>query len=183
MILITNMVTSFFSFMDAAHYHGPRYLRWTIDCLPITNRSRIRNSSRPSVIRFEKKNLSWRLSFSSIPSAALVDRGLNRPIDLRKTLIVTAIYDKEPDSSGEEDEGVDESENQEEGSLGRHGGHTARNGLASATLPVRVTSRLSVTRTSSPHHRNNNNKKHLQYTIFSQQQQPSTLADRSPNWS
>nr|XP_012235503.1 PREDICTED: kinesin-like protein Klp10A isoform X7 [Linepithema humile] len=42
---------------------------------------------------------------------------------------------REPDSSAEEDEGVDESENQEEGSLGRHGGHTARNGLASATLP------------------------------------------------
>ncbi|XP_026670826.1 kinesin-like protein KIF2A isoform X2 [Ceratina calcarata] len=39
------------------------------------------------------------------------------------------------DSSGEEDEGVDESENQEEGSLGRHGVHVARNGLASATLP------------------------------------------------
>ncbi|XP_053984113.1 kinesin-like protein KIF2A isoform X3 [Hylaeus volcanicus] len=39
------------------------------------------------------------------------------------------------DGSCEEDEGVDESENQEEGSLGRHGGHAARNGLASATLP------------------------------------------------
>lgn len=70
-------------------------------------------------------------------------------------VIVRLIYrktgrdrDKEPDSSAEEDEGVDESENQEEGSLGRHGGHTTRNGLASATLPVRVTSRLSVTRTT-----------------------------------
>ena len=61
-----------------------------------------------------------------------------------------AICGKEPDSSAEEDEGVDESENQEEGSLGRHGGHTTRNGLASATLPVRVTSRLSVTRTNLP---------------------------------
>lgn len=39
---------------------------------------------------------------------------------------------------------MDESENQEEGSLGRHGGHTARNGLASATLPVRVVTALSV---------------------------------------
>ncbi|XP_011052378.1 PREDICTED: kinesin-like protein Klp10A isoform X1 [Acromyrmex echinatior] len=58
---------------------------------------------------------------------------------------------REPDSSAEEDEGVDESENQEEGSLGRHGGHTTRNGLASATLPVRVTSRLShSTRPSIP---------------------------------
>lgn len=36
---------------------------------------------------------------------------------------------------------MDESENQEEGSLGRH---AARNGLASATLPVRVVSALSV---------------------------------------
>ncbi|XP_043582566.1 kinesin-like protein KIF2A isoform X1 [Bombus pyrosoma] len=45
------------------------------------------------------------------------------------------LISKARDSSGEEDEGVDESENQEEGSLGRHGGHTARNGLASATLP------------------------------------------------
>ncbi|XP_018402248.1 PREDICTED: kinesin-like protein KIF2A isoform X2 [Cyphomyrmex costatus] len=58
---------------------------------------------------------------------------------------------REPDSSAEEDEGVDESENQEEGSLGRHGGHTTRNGLATATLPVRVTSRLShSTRPSIP---------------------------------
>lgn len=60
------------------------------------------------------------------------------------------ISSKEPDFSAEEDEeGVDESENQEEGSLGRHGGHAARNGLASATLPVRVTPRHSVTRTFS----------------------------------
>ena len=47
-------------------------------------------------------------------------------------------------SSGEEDEGVDETETQEEGFLGRHGGHAARNGLASATLPVRVVTALSV---------------------------------------
>lgn len=39
---------------------------------------------------------------------------------------------------------MDESENQEEGPLGRHSGHTARNGLASATLPVRVVTALSV---------------------------------------
>ncbi|XP_015585098.1 kinesin-like protein Klp10A isoform X3 [Cephus cinctus] len=42
---------------------------------------------------------------------------------------------KARDSSGEEDEGLDELENQDEGSLGRHGGHTVRNGLTSATLP------------------------------------------------
>ncbi|XP_033218474.1 kinesin-like protein KIF2A [Belonocnema kinseyi] len=47
------------------------------------------------------------------------------------------------DSSDEEDEGLDDLENQEESTLGHHGGNTARNGLTSATLPVRVTSRLS----------------------------------------
>lgn len=57
-------------------------------------------------------------------------------------------WKKHQDSSGEEDEGVDEYENQDEGSLGRTAAHqTTRNGLSSATLPVRVTSRLSVTRT------------------------------------
>lgn len=44
-------------------------------------------------------------------------------------------------SSGEEDEDPDDIDNQEDGSLGRHGGQTTRNGLTSATLSVRVTSR------------------------------------------
>ncbi|XP_015112176.1 kinesin-like protein KIF2A isoform X4 [Diachasma alloeum] len=38
------------------------------------------------------------------------------------------------DSSGEEDEDPDDLDNQEDGSLGRHGGQTTRNGLTSATL-------------------------------------------------
>ncbi|XP_043518852.1 kinesin-like protein Klp10A isoform X1 [Frieseomelitta varia] len=48
------------------------------------------------------------------------------------------------ESSGEEDEGVDETETQEEGSLGRHGGHAARNGLASATLPHSIKPSIPV---------------------------------------
>ncbi|XP_046602236.1 uncharacterized protein LOC107218539 isoform X4 [Neodiprion lecontei] len=47
------------------------------------------------------------------------------------------------DSSGEEDDGVDEYENQDEGSLGRSGAQqTTRNGLSSATLPN--TTRASI---------------------------------------
>ncbi|XP_034940738.1 kinesin-like protein KIF2A isoform X2 [Chelonus insularis] len=38
------------------------------------------------------------------------------------------------DSSDEEDDAADDLDNQEDGSLGRHGGHTTRNGLTSATL-------------------------------------------------
>lgn len=150
------MVTSFF------FLHGRCSLSWTsvstMDHQLSTDNKLISNmkftSSRPSVIRFIKKKkknavfLDDSLSHRSPRRLSSIAGLIVRLIYVK--LIVTAIYDKEPDSSAEEDEGVDESENQEEGSLGRHGGHTARNGLASATLPVRVTSRLSVTRTSSP---------------------------------
>lgn len=143
------MVTSFF-------LHGRCSLSWTsvstmdhrlsTDNKPISNT--IFTSSRPFVIRSAKNAfLDDSLSHRSPRLSSIADLIVQL---IYVKLIVTATHDKEPDSSAEEDEGVDESENQEEGSLGRHGGHTARNGLVSATLPVRVTSRLSVTRTSSP---------------------------------
>lgn len=58
-------------------------------------------------------------------------------------------YELEPtqDSSGEEDEDADELETQDDSSIGFHGSQTTRNGLASATLSVRVTPRILVTRT------------------------------------
>ncbi|XP_070166067.1 kinesin-like protein KIF2A isoform X4 [Polyergus mexicanus] len=90
-----------------------------------------------------------------IDAILALNRDLNQkmgpPPQVMNNHMLASSKAREPDSSAEEDEGVDESENQEEGSLGRHGGHTARNGLASATLPVRVTSRLShSTRPSIP---------------------------------
>lgn len=141
--------------MDAAHNHGPRvddghHFR----AIPVDNKPILKTKltpSRPSPIRSVKIAVfldDFFLSSTPLPRCPLLIGGLI-DCDLRK-IGRDCVLRKEPDSSAEEDEGVDESENQEEGSLGRHGGHTARNGLASATLPVRVTSRLSVTRTSSP---------------------------------
>ncbi|XP_072755307.1 kinesin-like protein KIF2A isoform X6 [Anoplolepis gracilipes] len=74
-----------------------------------------------------------------IDAILALNRDLNQkmgpPPQVMNNHMLASSKAKEPDSSAEEDGGVDESENQEEGSLGRHGGHTARNGLASATLP------------------------------------------------
>ncbi|XP_046752445.1 uncharacterized protein LOC124415830 isoform X3 [Diprion similis] len=55
------------------------------------------------------------------------------------------------DSSGEEDDGVDEYENQDEGSLGRSGAQqTTRNGLSSATLPNTTRASIPVKGKSVP---------------------------------